>query len=99
MYESLKPKEFYSQARKALAPMLGQAMLDGKPDPAGDPACATAGYFTRAGLLIQVEFVTFPNPGSGAAALTEWLSRKKCGTMHYDVSGQQVYTDKLNPEG
>jgi hypothetical protein len=81
-----KPEDVYTIGPKEFAPRMGTADPNG-PDPQCARTAARGGWINRTGLILQIEFVHFEDPGAGAPALVQWLSSKNVSQMHYDVRG------------
>ena len=79
---------------REIAPLLGGVPpADGSPAPNADPFGTTAGYASKHGLLIEMSWTSFRDPGTGLPALIEWLCGQNCRKLQYDFEGSAVFSD------
>jgi hypothetical protein len=89
--EEGETKKDYGAKRKQLAPMLGMVAAGG---PSEDGSWASFGSVSRVGVVVKVHGVTFRDPMDGSRAMCEWLERKGCRSLRYDVEDRGGYGEE-----
>lgn len=89
--------EFDDPLGRELAPRFGLVPAPGASG-ASDLTYATSGWCTRAGLVVDVHYISFADAGSGAMAFSDWLASRGVSRVRYEVMGQPEYDEEADED-
>ncbi len=85
--------------RREIAPLLGgEVRTNAATAASADPFGAMSGYASKHGLMLEVRWATFRDPGVGLPALVEWLCAQGCVKLQYDFAGSMSFPDSSDLE-
>jgi hypothetical protein len=74
--------------KKRMAVRMGALPLEGdKPRPGSDLDAGSVGAMVRIDLALRFEYLLLPHPQQGLPTLAEWLCKRGCQQLRYELVG------------